>query len=114
MTALDTVIANTLDDAKAQNITQLDVTHLTNIADTMFICTATSTRHAQSLARKVKETVLEQCELKALNAAEPGAQEWILIDFGDSLVHIMQEESRELYALEKLWSVAEEARANDG
>ena len=99
---LTQAIINELDDTKAIDITSIDIRSLTDIADTMLIATATSTRHAKGLADKA----LQQGKLIGLPAYSKDGYdtcEWILLDFGDLIVNIMLADTRELYALEKLW-----------
>lgn len=92
----------TLEDLKASNITTLDTSQLTSIADHMIICSANSSRHAISLANKMVEKAKEHSVMSlGIEGKEQG--EWVLIDLGDIIVHIMQPNIREFYALEKLW-----------
>jgi len=98
------IIMNVLEDLKGVDIKVLDVSELTSITDRMIIVSGTSTRHVKAMADHVA--------LKAKQAGYPplgveGEQtaEWILIDLGDAVVHVMMPQVREFYALEKLWSV---------
>jgi ribosome-associated protein len=104
---LQALAIHALEDLKAVNVQVLDVQELTSITDRMIIASGTSSRHVKSLADHVA--------LKAKQAGNPplgveGEQnaEWILIDLGDVIIHVMQPETREFYALEKLWSVGSE------
>lgn len=93
---------NALEDLKAKDITELDVKDKTSVTDFLFIATGTSSRHVKSLANNV-----------ALEAKKAGAQalgvegevdgEWVLVDLGDVIVHVMQPHIREFYDLESLW-----------
>jgi ribosome-associated protein len=103
------IVLEALENYKGIDIVSMDVRELTDIADTMIICTGTSKRHVQSMA--------EQVVLQAKTAGiEPlgieGEQEgeWTLIDLGDVIVHIMLAATRQFYSLEKLWMTAEEYR----
>ncbi len=98
-------IQNALEDAKTQNIAVLDVRKISDFTDYMVIATGTSNRHVQSSADKVVET------LRGHGARPVGIEgkqlgDWVLIDFGDVVVHIMREQTRDFYNLEKLWSDA--------
>lgn len=98
------LVLSTLGDNKAVNITELDVRELTDIMDYMVVCSATSTRHAKTLADKLREATHAQgIRFYGIEGEEHG--EWVLIDLLDVVVHIMLPETREFYSLEKLWSV---------
>lgn len=99
-----------LDDLKGQDITVLDVTKLTTVTDTMIICTGTSNRHVKSLAQNVAEEAKHAgYQPLGLEGTEQG--EWVLVDLGGVVVHVMQAQARAFYQLEKLWAVADEAEA---
>ncbi len=104
------LVVTTLDANKALAISNIDVHKLTNIADRIIVCTATSNRHAQSLAEKVLRTLREQGIRSLGSEGREGDDQWVLIDFGDVIAHIMLEEARQLYSLEKLWGIAERVR----
>lgn len=103
------LVIKTLEDNKAIDITHLDVTTLTNNMDAMVVCTATSNRHAKSLAQKVIDAT-KQSGVRPFGVEGEEFGEWILIDLSDIVVHIMLKEQREFYNLEKLWAVSMEAR----
>lgn len=100
------LIQTQLEDSKAQNITVLDVTKLTDSVDAMIIATATSSRHGQSTAKKLVDAI-KLSGMRPLGVEGETFGEWILIDCHDVLVHIMLQSQRDLYNLEKLWSVTE-------
>jgi ribosome-associated protein len=98
------LVIDALEGLKGVDIKVLDVTDMTSITDRMVIAGGTSTRHVKSLADHVA--------LKARQAGSPPlgiegeqAGEWVLIDLGDVVVHVMLPPVRAFYALEKLWSV---------
>ena len=97
-----------LDDLKGQDITVLNVMKLTTVTDTMIICTGTSNRHVKALAQNVAEEAKHAgYQPLGMEGAEQG--EWVLVDLGGVVVHVMQAQARAFYQLEKLWAVAEES-----
>ena len=94
-----------LDDLKAQDVTALDVRHLTSVTDTMLLASGRSDRHVRSLA----DSVVERCKeagIVPLGVEGQEAGEWILVDLGDVVVHVMLPRVREFYNLERLWDIA--------
>ncbi|EKF75785.1 hypothetical protein A11A3_02912 [Alcanivorax hongdengensis A-11-3] len=95
-------VIDALEDVKAQNITQLDVRELTSVADDMVIASGTSNRHVKALADSVVEAAKEAGQPPLGTEGENGG-EWILVDLGDVIVHLMLPATREFYDLERLW-----------
>lgn len=95
-------ILSALEDAKAQNVTSIDVRDITDITDYMVIASGTSSRHVKSVADKVAGS-LRDAGNKALGTEGESEGEWVLVDFGDVILHVMQQATREHYQLEKLW-----------
>ncbi len=106
ISTLTELVVKTLADNKAQDIVELDVTKLTSSFDKLVICTGTSTRHTSSLAKKVIDAV-KQSGVKPYGMEGERQGEWVLIDLCDIVVHVMLQEQRELYHLEKLWMITE-------
>ncbi len=98
------LVEDVLDERKALHIKVLDVRKKSSITDYMVVATATSTRHAQSLCEYVVEKVKEQGMHPLGLEGQPGS-DWVLLDLGDVVVHVMTGQAREFYQLEKLWSV---------
>ena len=100
---LKDVVLNALDDIKAQDVNSLAVKEMTPITDYMIIASGTSTTHIKAIAdnvvHKVKELALQPLGVEGKKGAD-----WILIDLGDIVIHVMLPNSREFYALDKLWS----------
>ncbi len=98
------LIHTTLEDTKAFDIKTIDVSQLTDVTDTLVICTAGSTPHARALAEKLLRAARDK-HIKPLGVEGQQESEWVLVDFGDIIVHIMLKESRDFYNLEALWSM---------
>jgi ribosome-associated protein len=97
-----------LEDLKGQDIKALDVRGLTTITDSMVICTGTSNRHVRSLAQNVAEKAREVGH-RPLGIEGLDESEWVLVDLGHVVVHVMQAQARAFYQLEKLWDLREMA-----
>lgn len=96
---------NALDDMKGRDIVCLQVADVTTITDYMIVVTGTSSRHVNAMADEVQKKVKEAGG--TVNGLEgKGQSEWVLIDLGDVIVHVMLEETRKLYDLESLWSMS--------
>jgi ribosome-associated protein len=94
---------NALNDIKARDITVLDVRKLTSLCDAMIIASAESNRQVKALARHVREKLKEiGATIVGVEGEEAG--EWVLVDAGDVIVHVMQPSVRAHYNLEELWT----------
>ena len=98
-----------LEELKAVNITAIDVREMTAVTDELLIASGTSSRHVKSLADAVI-TACKKAGVRPLGIEGEREGEWVLVDLGDLVVHVMQPAVRDFYALEKLWSVTEEVR----
>lgn len=99
---LQSLALEALDDGKGRDILALDVDRITTIADHMIIVTGTSARHVKSLA----DRVLHACRdhgVTPIGVEGTEDADWILLDLGDVIVHVMQEDARGYYDLERLW-----------
>ena len=108
-TAIQKLAVDMLEDNKARDIKVIDVTELTDIADAMIICTATSTRHATAMADKLLRE-MKNAGVRPLGVEGMDKGDWILTDLQDVIVHIMLADMRKFYNLEKLWEMSEQAR----
>lgn len=97
-------IHNSLNDNKARDIVDRDVSQQTDITDRIIVCTATSTRHGNAIAEKLVRALREH-GIKPLGMEGQKQSEWILVDFQDIIVHIMLSGARDFYDLENLWKV---------
>jgi len=101
---LITLVTDALDSLKGVEIAAIDIAEKSSIADAMVIATGTSTRHVRSLAEAVRQSA-KQNDHAPLGFEGGDSSDWILVDLGDVIVHVMTQEKRDFYALEKLWSV---------
>ncbi|MBI5626546.1 MAG: ribosome silencing factor [Nitrosomonadales bacterium] len=102
-------VVDALEEIKANNITVIDTSKLSSMFECMVIASAQSTRQTKALADNVAVSLKERGEqIYGREGEESG--EWILIDLGEVLVHIMQPAVRDYYNLEELWSKAQAAR----
>jgi ribosome-associated protein len=99
-----TLVQTVLDDRKGQYITTIDVRGKTSFTDYMVIATGTSDRHLKSLCDYVAEKAKEN-GVTPLGIEGALGSDWVLLDLGDIIVHVMTAQAREFYQLEKLWSV---------
>lgn len=99
------LVETELDLRKGLHIKTLDVRNKTSITDFMVVVSATSARHAKSLGDYVIEKVKEY-GIQPLGVEGQNGSDWVLLDLGDVILHIMAGQAREYYQLEKLWSVS--------
>jgi len=99
---LKALVLESMEDMKAKDICALNVSEISSFTDVMVICTGTSNRQVKAIAGEVA--------LQAKRSGNPPlgvegeeAAEWVLVDLGDVVVHVMQQASRDFYQLEKLW-----------
>jgi len=92
-----------LEDIKGQNIVSLDVAGVSDVMDTMIIATGTSNRHVKSLAASVVEDLKKQGH-QPIGVEGMESSDWVLVDYGNSVIHVMLPQTRKFYDLEKLWS----------
>ncbi len=102
---------NALQDLKGIDIVSMDVRTLTSITDYMIICTGRSSTHIKALAENVS---VKAKEVKASFVRTEGDRdsEWILVDLGDVVIHVMLAATRSFYSLEDLWEPVKELREN--
>ncbi|MBQ7159998.1 MAG: ribosome silencing factor [Treponema sp.] len=97
-------IAQLLEDGKAENVTVIDVSELNSWTDFFVIATIRSSMQIQGLQKQVKDYVKENdMQIHLTNRKQPDGDEWNLIDIGPVVVHLMSQEARDFYELEKLW-----------
>ncbi len=99
------IAAAAADRLKATNIQAFDVSNLLGITDAMLVVSASNERQVLAISEEIeKDLYLKDNKRKALSREGLELAQWILLDFGDFVVHIMHEEAREFYRLERLWN----------
>jgi ribosome-associated protein len=99
-----------LEELKAKDVREIDVRGKTSIADFLVIASGTSTRHVKSIADEVVKYA-KQAGMMPLGVEGQREAEWVLVDLGDIVVHVMLPRIREFYGLERLWTVGDDVPA---
>jgi len=100
--SLKNKIIKSLEDIKAVNPVTINVKKLSSLTDFMIIASGTSNRHITSISEKVIDG-LKKNKIKEVKVEGQGGDDWVLVDAGDVIVHLMSSEAREFYDLESLW-----------
>ena len=108
---LHKIIIGGLEDLKAEDIVSFDIGEFSSVADKMVIASGTSSRHLNAVINSVDKAAKEN-DIKALSIEGDPSSGWILIDFGDIVVHVMLPETRAYYELERLWSARPAEQSN--
>jgi ribosome-associated protein len=103
------LVITAIEDLKGENIVELDVKGKTSVTDLMVIVSGTSSRHVKSIAGNVVSEAKE-AGVRPLGVEGELQAEWVLVDLGDIVVHVMQPHVRAFYDLEKLWQFDAAAR----
>ncbi len=111
--------ANAIFAKKGTDIVLLDVEELFLLSDVFVIATGTSRPHVQAIAEHVEEKLKELRDIKPIRVEGMSEAEWVLVDYGDMIIHVFQGPAREFYSLERLWGDAdrikwEEPAVTDG
>ena len=104
---LRTLVLGALDDLKARDIREVDVREKSSVTDLLVIASGTSSRHVKSIADEVVRKA-KQAGLPPIGVEGQREAEWVLVDLGDIVVHVMLPRTREFYGLERLWTVGDE------
>ncbi len=96
-----------LEELKAQDVREIDVRGRTSIADLLIIASGTSSRHVKSIADEVVKFA-KRAGMLPLGVEGEQEAEWVLVDLGDIIVHVMLPRIREFYGLERLWTVGDQ------
>lgn len=96
------LLIQALEDIQAEDIVAMDVRAQTTITDYMIVCSGRASRHVKAIADTIMQKMRE-AGVPALSQSGAETGDWVLVDFGDCVVHIMQPDSRDYYRLEELW-----------
>ena len=103
---LRNTVIDALEGLKAKDIREIDVRGKTSIADLLVIASGTSARHVKSIADEVVKFA-KRADVMPLGVEGEREAEWVLVDLGDVIVHVMLPRIREFYGLERLWTVGD-------
>ena len=106
--ALRRRVLDALEELKARDVREIDVRGKTSIADLLIVATGTSSRHVKSIADEVVKFA-KRAGVLPLGVEGQKEAEWVLVDLGDIIVHVMLPRIREFYGLERLWTVGDQA-----
>lgn len=95
-------VIDKIEDLKARDIVDLDVKGKSTMTDTMLVCSGNSKRHVISIAENVVVEA-KKAGFAPLGMEGEDTGEWVLVDMGDVVLHVMQDQTRDFYQLEKLW-----------
>jgi ribosome-associated protein len=101
--SLRNLIIDALEDRKGHDVVAMNVTSMCDVTDYMIIASGTSNRHVKALVDRVMDAA-STAGVRPLGVEGRETNEWVLVDMGDALVHVMQAEARRFYDLERLWS----------
>lgn|SRR5690554_3775391 len=107
------LVRNALEEIKARDITEIDVRGKSSVTDYMVIASGTSRRHVMSVAQELLEKVKE-AGVRPLGTEGQEVGDWILVDLGDLVVHVMMPDARSFYDLERLWQMEDDAESEQG
>ena len=97
-------------DRKAQDIIRMDMSEYSAVADQFILCTGTSDPHLRAITERICRDIREKFALRGRVDGSPESH-WMIVDFGDVMVHVFTKEARELYQLETLWKDAPKVEA---
>ena len=99
---LKETILNRLENIKAVNPVAIDVKNISSLTDFMVIASGTSNRHLAAMSERVLDGLKEN-NVSGIRIEGQGGDEWLLVDAGDVIIHLMSSDAREFYDLESLW-----------
>jgi ribosome-associated protein len=104
---LRSLVLSALDDLKARDVREVDVRGKSSVTDLLVVASGTSSRHVKSIAEEVVKKA-KQAGLPPIGVEGQREAEWVLVDLGDIVVHVMLPRTREFYGLERLWTVGDD------
>ena len=104
---LRSLVLAALDDLKARDIREIDVREKSSVTDLLVVASGTSSRHVKSIADEVVKKA-KKAGLPPIGVEGQRQAEWVLVDLGDIVVHVMLPRTREFYGLERLWTVGDD------
>ncbi|OPX87936.1 MAG: Ribosomal silencing factor RsfS [Pelotomaculum sp. PtaB.Bin104] len=104
--AMVNIAVQAAEDKKAQDLIVLDISGISVIADYFVICSGRSATQVQAIAENIQE-MLEKAGVNALRREGFREGNWVLLDYGDVIIHVFQEADRQFYKLERLWGDAQ-------
>ena len=104
---LRALVLGALDDLKARDVREIDVREKSSVTDLLVVASGTSSRHVKSIAEEVVRKA-KQAGLPPIGVEGQREAEWVLVDLGDIVVHVMLPRTREFYGLERLWTVGDQ------
>lgn len=105
---LRALVLGALGDLKAKDVQEVDVRGKSSVTDLLVVASGTSSRHVKSIADEVVKQA-KQAGLPPIGVEGQREAEWVLVDLGDIIVHVMLPRTREFYGLERLWTVGDDA-----
>lgn len=108
------IIADAMIEKKGKNVVSLDLKNIgTAISDYFIVCNADSTTNVLAIADNVEDMMIEKASRKVLRSQGKENALWVILDYGDIVVHVFQTSYREFYRLEDLWADAERTEYNE-
>lgn len=101
------LVAKACDDKKGRDVVLMNMEGLTSATDYFVVCSANSSTQVRAIADNIEDVLMENEKMEFLRKEGYREAEWVLLDYGDVVAHIFQQDSREYYALEQLWGDAE-------
>lgn len=96
--------ARAADDKQGENIVALDVSDALGIVDSFLVTSASNERQVSAVVDAIEDALIEEHDLRPIRREGKGGGRWVLLDYGDVIVHVQHEEDRAFYALDRLWN----------